>query len=887
LKIDTLSTQLKGKSETISIFKDALSEIKADLARRFHDDEDVHEMMSDHASYIDEILRLAWNSFDWQENRSSWLKSRISLVAVGGYGRSELHPHSDIDLLILLEGNAYQKHSGNIQGFLTLLWDIGLEVGHSVRSQQECQRQASADVTIVTALMEARTLCGDSELFTKVANLINPKKIWAFKKFHKAKSEEQLERHRKSEYTEYSLEPNVKSSPGALRDIQTVMWIANRQFGKVDFDDLVRLKFLTVDEKNILRAGERHLWKIRYGLHLIAKRDENRLLFEYQRELAELFGYKNGDQLAVEQFMQAYYRTAIAVNATCSMLLQLFEAPMLRSKLHIKPKRLDAHFQVSNKRIEVTSPDVFERHPPALMEIFVHMGNSDEIEGAAAETIRLMRQSLHLIDDKFRSNPEITETFLRLLRSSNSLFTQLRNMERYGILGTYLPEFGRVIGLMQFDLFHAFTVDAHTLQVVRNMRRFRYKSQAQKFPVAAHIYARLPKIELLFIAGLYHDIAKGLGGDHSELGTDIARKFCERHRLGNWDTNLVCWLVKNHLIMSSTAQRKDISDPSVIHDFALHVMDQVRLDYLYALTVADINATNPTLWNSWRATLMRQLYLDTKRALRQGLENYVDRADYVSETQSHSIFRLEERGLTKSEIIKIWDNVDDEYFVRESVTDIVWHTEAISHHSLDNSPLILIRDTGNLRDEEGATEIFVYARKTGSQFAAAVNAIDLLDLNIVDARIASSKNGFNFDTFVVLAENGKPVGPHLHRQNQIKAILKDSLEKKGTILPKINQRTPRTLKQFEFRSELSATNDSSRQLTMLEVVTPDRPGLLTIIANIFVELNIQLHNAKITTLGERVEDVFYISDQNGLMINSTEKLTNRIRDELDAHIQNK
>ncbi|MFT7687002.1 MAG: [protein-PII] uridylyltransferase [Candidatus Azotimanducaceae bacterium] len=887
MNIDTLSSQLKIQQHPIPIFKEALNEIKANLAERFHDGCDVNELMSDHASYIDGILRLAWQRFDWEENRSSWRKTRISLVAVGGYGRAELHPCSDIDLLILLEGNTYQKHSKNIQGFLTLLWDIGLEVGHSVRSQKECKFQASLDVTIVTSLMEARTICGDSELFEKVIQLIDPKKIWPVKKFYQAKTVEQFERHRKFEYTEYSLEPNVKSSPGALRDIQTVMWIAKRQFGSVDFNDLVKLKFLTADEMNILRAGERHLWKIRYGLHLIAKRDENRLLFEHQRELAQLFGYKNSDQLAVEQFMQAYYRTAIAVNATCTMLLQHFEEAMLQSKLRNKIKSLDTHFEIRNKRIEVTSPDVFERHPPALLEIFVHMGNSDEIEGASAETIRLMRQSLHLIDDEFRSNTEVTEIFLKLLRSSNSLFTQLRNMERYGILGTYLPEFGRVIGLMQFDLFHIYTVDAHTLQVVRNMRRFRYKSQAQKFPVAAHIYARLPKIELLFIAGLYHDIAKGLGGDHSELGIDIARKFCERHQLGNWDTNLVCWLVKNHLTMSSTAQRKDITDPSVIHDFALLVMDQVRLDYLYALTVADINATNPTLWNSWRASLMRQLYLETKRALRQGLENYVDRPDYISETQSHAIFRLEEHGLTKDEIIKIWDNVDDEYFVRESVSDIVWHTEAISQHSLDNSPLILVRDTGNQRDEEGATEIFVYTRKTGSQFAAAVNAIDLLGLDIVDARIATSKNGFNFDTFVVLAENGKPVGPSLQRQKQIKAVLKDSLEKEGTILPRANQRTPRNLKQFEFRTELSATNDSARQLTMLEVVTPDRPGLLTIIANIFVELDIQLHNAKITTLGERVEDVFYISDQNGSIINSTDELTNRIRDELDQHIQKK
>jgi len=886
LKIDTLSSRLKGKRQIIPIFKDALAELKETLAKRFHEGDDVGELMSDHARYVDKILRLAWEKFEWQENRKHWLKARISLVAVGGYGRGELHPCSDIDLLVLLEGNTYQKHSENIQSFLTLLWDIGLEVGHSVRSQKECKRQAALDVTIVTSLMEARTICGDPDLFEKVRSLIVPKKIWSLKQFYKAKTEEQLERHRKSEYTEYSLEPNIKSSPGALRDIQTVMWIANRQFGRVDFDDLVSLKFLTVDEKSILRAGERLLWRIRYGLHLIAERDENRLLFEHQQALAEMFGYEDGDQLAVEQFMQSYYRTAILVNATCSLLLQHFEEAML-SPFRTQTKIVNEHFLIRNRRIEVCSQDVFEHHPPALLEIFVHMGNDDEIDGAGAETIRLMRQSLHLIDDEFRSNPEVVKTFIDLLRSSNSLFTQLRNMERYGILGTYLPEFGRVIGLMQFDLFHVYTVDAHTLQVVRNMRRFRYKSQAQKFPVAAHIYSRLPKIELLFIAGLYHDIAKGLGGDHSELGAEVARAFCERHQLGNWDTNLVCWLVKNHLIMSSTAQRKDISDPTIIRDFALFVGDQVRLDYLYTLTVADINATNPTLWNSWRASLMRQLYLETRKALGRGLENYIDRSDYIEGTQSHAIDRLEEHGLKRKKILEIWDQVDEDYFIRESVSDIVWHTEAISQHKIESGPLILIRDTTRHRADEGATVIFVYTQEAKSHFAAAVNAIDLLGLNVVDARITQSKNNFNFDTFVVLTADGKPVGNAQPRLRQIKAILLDSLNKKGAVLPRSNQRTSRSLRQFEFRSEVVTSFDKNSQLTILEVVTPDRPGLLTIIANIFGTLSIQLHSAKITTLGERVEDVFYISGMDGKIIEDTQILTTQIRDELDKHIQKK
>lgn len=567
---DKLEQDLTGSRQVIPLFKQAIVECKQNLEQRFHDGDDVNVLMLDHAVFIDQILSLAWKRFDWDENLTSWRKNRVSLVAVGGFGRGELHPNSDIDLLILLERNAYDKHRENIQSFLTLLWDIGLEVGQSVRSVKECKVQAAADVTVITALLEARTIVGDPELFDKVNALISPNKVWSQKKFFLAKLEEQRDRHRKSDHTESSLEPNVKTSPGGLRDIQTVMWIAKHQFGKIEsFDDLVNRNFLTGTERDVLRAGERLLWRIRYGLHLIAARDENRLLFEHQRTLAELFGYVDGDQLAVEQFMQSYYRTAMTVNATCEILLQYFDEEIIKTRNRDTITPINERFQIRNNYIEVTRDDVFKMHPPALMEIFEIMGANDQIEGVRVETIREITSSLDLIDDSFRSTNEVTKTFLSILANSNHLYTQLRRMERYGILAAYLPEFGRIIGQMQFDLFHIYTVDAHTLQVVRNMRRFRYKNQEQRFPIAAHIYPRLPKLELLFISGLYHDIAKGLGGDHSQLGIDIARDFCRRHNLGTWDTNLVCWLVENHLVMSSTSQKKDISDPDVIREFAM------------------------------------------------------------------------------------------------------------------------------------------------------------------------------------------------------------------------------------------------------------------------------------------------------------------------------
>ncbi|HKI74290.1 MAG TPA: [protein-PII] uridylyltransferase [Pseudomonadales bacterium] len=882
-----LESELARAKQAMPVFKHAITTFLKDLEQRFYEGEDVETLLHARAEFIDQVMQLAWRRFEWHENLGSWRKQRISLVAVGGYGRGELHPNSDVDILILLERGSYDTHRANIQSFLTLLWDIGLEVGHSVRSIKECRNQARADVTVLTALMEARTVCGSDELRSRMAALTAESKIWSAKKFFQAKREEQRERHSKSDHTEYILEPNVKTSPGGLRDIQTFMWIAKRKFGSVTFDDLVALKFITEDERDILRQGQSLLWKIRYGLHLLAGRDDDRLLFENQQKLAELFGYEDNDQLAVEQFMQAYYRTALAVNAVSELLIQHFEEEIIQSGERPSIRPINERFQVTNNYIEVTSDDVFIKHPPALLELFVVLGNDGSIEGTRASTIRLIRSQIDLIDDKFRNDPEVTQLFMELLGSSEHLFSQLRRMERYGILGAYLPEFGHVIGQMQFDLFHIYTVDAHTLQVVRNMRRFRYKNQEQLFPIAAYIFSRLPKVELLYIAGLYHDIAKGQGGDHSELGVRYVEDFCRRHHLGTWDTNLLRWLVLNHLKMSYTAQRRDISDPEVIKEFAEFVGDQVRLDYLYTLTVADINATNPTLWNSWRASLMRQLYVETRKVLRHGVENYVDKSDYVADARVRAIARLEESGLTQAQIHSILDEFDEDYFLRESISDIVWHVTAIKDHDLDAGPLILIRNDPLTQGREGATHIFLYAKKRDYVFAAAVSALDVLNVDVVDARIGMSERAV-FDTFIVLESGGHPVGNQPGRIEQIRSTLAKHIMASGKVKPMTHRRTPRALKQFGFKTEVTMSHDFTNEQTILEVVTPDRPGLLAVIANIFVDMDIVLQSAKITTLGERVEDVFYIVDKKNMAISYPdlgEVIKDRICEELDHHVQ--
>jgi [protein-PII] uridylyltransferase len=884
-----LAKQLDQSKRIIPVLKDTLLTLHAYLDEQFYAGADIDELIYKRSDYMDQILKLVWQRFDWNENLRSWRKNRVALIAVGGYGRGELHPQSDIDLLILLERNSYDLHKQSIQNFLTLMWDIGLDVGHSVRSLNECQLQARADITIATTLMESRTIIGDDELREKMIAKTGPSKIWPSKRFFKAKWDEQKERHRKFDDTVYNLEPNVKGSPGGLRDIQTVMWIARRESSAVTLQDLFDRHMLTNSELKQLDEGRKYLWKVRYGLHLLSGRPDDRLSFEYQRKLADLFDYiDNDDLLAVEQFMRDYYRIVLGLQAINKLLLQHFDETILRIGEKVIVKPLNSRFQIRNNYIEVTQDDVFKQYPPAMLELFVLAGNDEDIKEVSASTIRLITSQLYLINDEFRANPEATKLFIELLKSPHKLFTQLTRMKRYGVLGAYLPEFGHIIGQMQFDMFHIYTVDAHTLQVIRNMRRFRYRNNEQKFPVAAHIIPKLPKIELLYIAGLYHDIAKGRGGDHSYLGVQDVTKFCHLHQLSIWDTNLVRWLVENHLSMSGTAQRKDISDPEVIHEFALLVQDQVRLDYLYALTVADINATNPTLWNSWRASLLRQLYLETKRLLRRGLENYADKSEYINEAKSTALLRLKQHGVNEQDIQNLWDDIGEEYFIRESVGNIVLQTESILEHRRDqgsiDEPLILVSDYFMRQGEEGATQIFIHCKNRHNLFALSAAALGQLGLNVLDARIFTSGSNYVYNTFMVLEADGQLVGENAIRIERITRLLREYLDDTEGSVKIAKRRTSQQLKQFNIPTEITMSRDAARSLTVLELVTLDRPGLLAIVAQIFVDMGLILQGAKITTLGERVEDIFNLTDVNNQPISDQAlcvKLEDRICTELD------
>lgn len=848
-------------NSAIPAYKKAITEARKRLDQWFREEQDIETLIYAHTWFMDEILTVAWEHLDWSHGCD------IALMAVGGYGRGELHPGSDIDILLLLENDGYDSHKENIGQFLTLLWDIGLKVGSSVRSLDECAIQARPDLTIVTNLLESRLLSGPQALPDALQQRIAPDQMWTSKNYLQAKFEEQRERHRKFNDSEYNLEPNVKSSPGGLRDIHMLGWVTRRHFGTHDFKELVDIGFLSETEYQQLQRCKAFLWKVRWGLHSIAGRSEDRLLFDHQRTLASLFGYHDhADALAVEQFMQSYFRTVLIVGQLKDLLLQHFDNAILNANQPQTITAINERFQIRNQYIETTSPQVFAEHPPAMLEMFVLMTRDSSILGPTAETIRLLREHRHLVDNQFRKDPRCAKQFIKLLQAPYALTANLRRMARYGILGRYLPEFGRIIGQMQFDLFHSYTVDAHTLLLVKYLRSFSYRENEQRYPIASQRIKEIKNPELLYIAAIYHDIGKGRGGDHSQLGAEDAERFCRRHGLKENDTRLVVWLVKEHLTLSTTAQKQDLSDPQVIQDFARKVGSVSYLNFLYLLTVADINATNSELWNGWRSSLLQQLYRRTRRMLEGDMSSLTDVHDRVAGIKERAQQKLADKGLEQNAIAQLWSTLGIEYFTRHVSREIAWHTENILKHDSDK-PLVIVQETNDEHQELGGSRVFIYTPDQPNLFAAAVAALDQLHLSIQDAKIITSSDNFSMDTFTVLEDDGRAIGHNIGRIQQIKRHLQLILENTEDFPDLISRRTPRQLRHFARQPEVLISNIPGIRRTLLEVKATDRPGLLAKIGRTFVALNLQVHNAKIATFGEKVEDRFYITDSNLQPIN--------------------
>jgi [protein-PII] uridylyltransferase len=821
------------------------------LKDRFVADEPIEDLVRDRARLVDMALRAAW------ANHAGKFAGDLSLVAVGGYGRGELHPSSDIDIMVLLPKSDSADWQPDIERFLTFLWDIGLEVGHSVRSIDDCQRESLADISVATTLFEARLLSGPESLFAGMRRALAPDRLWSSQDFFEAKCKEQTERHHRYFDTAYNLEPNVKSSPGGLRDIQTIGWVAKRHFGTDTLDELVAHGFLTREELRKLKAGQSFLWKVRFGLHVLTGRREDRLLFDYQIKLAKLFGYEDASfTLAVEQLMQKYYRTVMDISLLNEMLLQLFREAILTQSA--APLPINARFQIRNDYLEVTHPEVFARYPSALLELFVLLQQHPELRGVRAETIRLIGTHVWLIDEEFRQNPRHHRLFIEILCAPVGVTHELRRMNLYGVLGRYIPSFGRVVGRMQYDLFHSYTVDAHTLFVVSNLRRLAMPKFNDEFPNLSQIMQSLPRQEIAYLAALFHDIAKGRGGDHSELGAVDAEAFCLEQGLGRYEARLAAWLVRNHLILSITSQKKDISDPAIIQEFARHVGDQVHLDYLYVLTVADVRGTNPKLWNSWKARLFEEFYERTKRALRRGLETPIDQDELIRETQDQALSIMAE-NVTPSQALRVWTQWTEAYFLRYTAEEIAWHTALLATRKADDdTPLVAIRQL----TDRGGTAVLTYTPRRLRSFARTTGVLDQMGLNVVDARLITSANGFSLETYEVLEDNGAVIAD-AERVQEIERGLWRALKQVEDAPPAVTRRAPRQVRMFYTPTQVNFSVDNRNERTILELIAADRPGLLSEVGKVFRAERVAINGAKIMTVGERAEDVFYITGADG------------------------
>lgn len=821
----------------------------------------IEKLVKGRAALIDEILQAAWQAHQLDTCTG------ISLIAVGGYGRSELHLYSDIDLLILLD-SVDPLRDVHLEAFITFLWDINFDVGHSVRTIAECTAMAADDLTIITNLLEARTLCGIPDLLATLKLNIDVSHMWDGHKFYQSKLDEQLLRHAKYQNTAYNLEPNLKECPGGLRDMQVIDWVAKRHLHTHRLSALVQKKFLSEDEYRQLKQAVGHLWRIRWALHMITGRKEDRLLFDHQRTLSKLFGFDSNDlKRNVERFMQGYYQSVAAIQQLNDLLLQHFEESFIDNGNDNVINIINDRFQTCNGQLEIRDADLFTSQPSAMLEIYVILGQQESTHGIRANTMRSLRDNLDLVDEAFRQSPVNTSLFMDIISSPYQMTTLLRSMKHIGLLGRYLPEFGAIIGQMQHDLFHVYTVDAHTLQLVENLRRLLLPESKKKFPISSQAIHHLPNVELLYIAGLYHDIAKGRGGDHSVLGCADAEAFCLRHGFSKQDTALVVWLVRHHLQMSVIAQRKDISDPEVIWEFASFVKDQEHLDYLFILTVADINATNPTMWNSWRASLMRQLYLETKRALRRGLDSPIEAEMLIDEHKQRALEILIERDVDMVNAEDIWETIEEEYFIRSTGDEIAWNTEAILRHHPSEQPLVAITPLGG-RNFSGASKIFIYTPITSHLFAVTAATFEQLGLTILDAKISTTSTKYSLDTFVVMNDNDDYTNLYLDktRINLIRETLIQQLTTPSLFEGLAQRYTPRILKIFNAPSRVKLTSAPEEVWSALEVIAPDRPGLLAMIGQFFMVHNIMLHKAKIATLGERVEDTFYVTEENGDLI---------------------
>jgi [protein-PII] uridylyltransferase len=843
----------------IKLLKDAVLSIDEGLRSIYEDCRDVNTVVFGRSYLIDQLI------FSTYTYLFKDIDQEISLIAVGGYGRGELHPKSDIDLMILLKEEENQNTKDLLEKLLTLLWDIRLEIGHSVRTVDECIEESTKDITVATNIMESRLLAGSEKLFSTMKEKTNADHIWDSKSFFQAKLDEQIQRNGKYNDTAYNLEPNIKESHGGLRDIQMIGWVAKRHFNANSLRDLVKEGFLLEDELSTLLEGQHLLWHIRCSLHYLAGRREDRLLFDYQRDLAIEFGFRDNEvdpkNEAIEQFMQQYYRTVIELERLNEMLLQHFREVIIYADANEEAELINSSFQVRNGYLETTYDKVFRDNPYAILEMFTVLQTYPEIQGVRAATIREIREHKDLIDDEFRQSPRAHQLFIKIITGSRGVTHELRRMNRYGILAAYLPAFDSIVGRMQYDLFHVYTVDQHTLFVIRNMRRLSVPDYCHEFPLASGVFQHLSNPGLLYLSGLFHDIAKGRQGDHATLGAIDAKQFCNLHGLSEKDSELVSWLVANHLIMSLTAQRKDISDPDVIRTFAKQMRSLERLDYLYLLTISDIRGTNPKQWNDWKDKLLGELYNKTAALLNKGLDlnesdQKIDKETNIVEIQTASLRRLELQGINSHQTNELWDTLSADYFQSHTYGQIAWHTSLIidaKQKDILDTPLIKTR----VHVSSNSIQLLIYMKDREHIFYDVASTLSNNEVDIVNAQLINASDGYALQSFRLTPVNINSSEMEM-MADQIAHRITDKLNNE-TEARQTTLSSDRKHKYFATPTVASFENTGDNNATLITIETIDRTGVLATIAKVFIDCDCKVLNARISTAGEKALDYFTIS----------------------------
>jgi [protein-PII] uridylyltransferase len=849
--------------ELASRSRQRLNEGQQALSAAWREKKDGTALLNGRAALVDSVLRDVWTALAMPDT--------LTLAAVGGYGRGELYPGSDVDLLILLPDEAHAAADSvtapQLEKLVGLLWDIGLDIGHSVRSIKQCLDEAERDITVKTSLLEARYLAGARALFDEFEQSYNAALEPAA--FFRAKQLEQAERYAKFNDTPYSLEPNCKENPGGLRDLQVIQWVARAAGIEDDWKSLAKAGLITAAEVRQFEAADRMLRDVRIELHLLTGRREDRLLFDHQEKLAAAMGIgPTTAKRASEVLMQRYYQNAKLVTQLNALVMQVLSDRLLPARQG-PPIVIDADFQMVREQLDVRDEDVFQRHPRAILECFLLQMQRSELKGMTARTLRALWRARSRIDAAFRRDPENRALFLKLFQQ-NHLIHPLRRMNQYDILGRYLPAFGRIVGQMQHDLFHVYTVDQHILQVMRNLRRFAMPEFAHEYPFCSRLMAGFDKRWLLYIAALFHDIAKGRGGDHSQLGKKDAARFCRDHGIAEEDAALVVFLVEHHLTMSQVAQKQDLADPEVVLAFARQVGDMRRLTALYLLTVADIRGTSPKVWNAWKGKLLEDLFRMTASVLKGTTALQLTG---VSERQEEARTILRYHGLRPDVELDLWSQLDTGYFMRHAAEEISWHTRTLYHRPSSDEPVVRAR----LNPMGDGLQVMVYVKDQPLLFARLCGFFARLGYTIVDAKIHTTRHGYALDSFVVFAFDATQA--YRDMIGLIEHDITEQLKQQPPLPAGVSGRLSRLVRHFPITPEVDIRADERGNQYLMSISAADRPGLLYAIARVLGQHGITLHTAKIATLGERVEDVFLISGQE---LSQTATLVRLEQDLLDA-----